>query len=309
MEDTGKKVARIMEQINKLMVNKHVPGSDMKKVLKRLLPETPSSNQESKEEKKYTIEELEQLMLKSNLMEEEEIHNLIDDLRKPTTLSEDAYEELDSEFIELDRFKIHEYCDPDSKEILKNFFADYNKYRDVYKIYIEDSFDLDDGLDKFGPCIFPDGIDTPKSLMINCIINWLKLSPAFVFAKNKLDNEIKRLFEESRKCFVFNNYLAVAVLCRAVLERTIKIAFKDDLAEGQTLADDLKQLKKIYHNNEAMSDILSKSTKVKNMANDILHKGVKVTDEDALFAINNIRILIEKCFNISTGQMGKTSSN
>jgi hypothetical protein len=211
---------------------------------------------------------------------------------------ETALTELDEEFVGMDRLEIHEYSTLADKDLFKTFLANYDEYRNMFE-KISESKDLGGAFEHI--------IDGRSEIEIwyDCLENWLQLKPALILTGKAIPNNIRDIYAESRRCFLFGNYLAAIVLSRAVLENILKNKF--DLKNNWSAGELLQKL----HVNKQITDSqydLAKS--VKDKADKILHRAAGATTKEAKNAIDRTNELIEMFYGLPEERpKGKMSSN
>jgi len=122
-----------------------------------------------------------------------------------------------------------------------------------------------------------------------------KLTPPFVRQGTKIPENIRRLYAESRRCFVFEQYNAAIVLSRAIIETVLKM--KINLPEESRNWTAGKVLDKAVETQIITENAHWIARKVIKKAAKILHQA-KITDEqqETLNVINDTKNFLEELF-------------
>lgn len=191
-------------------------------------------------------------------------------------------EKLMDEFVELwietDRIEIREIEYPFLKDVVQQVRDQY-KFSDLwdgYKDKILDSHENDGILDR-----------------ATFLSNYYDLKPPYVKEGINIPKGLNDICNEARLCYVYGQYSACVALSRTVIEIVLKNKLSILEADKMCLALLLEEAKisrsisnKAYH--RAMG--------IKNQANDILHKAIKVEKSKAYGALDHLVDFLEEIY-------------
>lgn len=201
------------------------------------------------------------------------------------------YEKIHDEFVELwwdiDRIEIREFQSKDYARWVQEIF------KLTTNLKYPESFAGD--RDNWPPgVLFDEEIDeiarTNKRLE-----EYYKLTPPFVKQGTKIPIKLKKVFSESRHCFIDQHYNATIVLSRAIVENVIKQKLGSEEYEIskflKACADKALEWKMI---NSSTHDL---AIEINIKANNILHgKDEVATDKDAKDIINKTKDFLEEAY-------------
>jgi hypothetical protein len=121
---------------------------------------------------------------------------------------------------------------------------------------------------------------------------YFTLIPPVVNVAIEIPEKVKELFAETRRCYVFGQFKASIALCRSVIEVSLKDSLKvgtinKDWSAGKCLTTALQN--KIIKDQELYA--IGDDINIK--ANRILHGGADLSEEEALYFLNNTKKYIE----------------
>lgn len=126
------------------------------------------------------------------------------------------------------------------------------------------------------------------------IRNQFKLKPPFVRQGTKIPEKIRKLYAESRRCFVFEQYSAAIVLSRAIIETVLKT--KIGLAEESRSWTAGIVLDKAFEKGIIKENACWIAHKVIKNADKILHQAKIAEQQEALNAIDHTKEFLEVLF-------------
>lgn len=198
-----------------------------------------------------------------------------------------AIKKLDETFVDIDRLEIHEFSDPADKELFKSFLVNYDEIRGCFARFSGDFPLPNEMLQMLG------AMEDNTSIQDTYYENWLQLKPAVIFTGRKIPNNIRKVYAESRKCFLFGNYLATIVLSRSVLENILKNKY--DLKNNWTMGE---LLQKLLETKQITDSPYYLAKRVKDKADQILHRAAGAIREEAKIAIERTNDLIEMFYGL-----------
>lgn len=114
------------------------------------------------------------------------------------------------------------------------------------------------------------------------VSNYYGLTPAFVKNTVEIPDQLKKIYAESRWCFVFQNYCASVALCRTIVELAFKIKTGKDLDYRLTRLG--TQLDGAARLNVIPEEAAWIARHVIFPANSVLHQG-KLMDRESAFKV------------------------
>ncbi len=151
--------------------------------------------------------------------------------------------------------------------------------------------DLDEDDDYIDP--YADLRNILRKRVNDSAINYHKLRPPFV-KHGRIPEAAKKLYSESRWCYIFQNYSAAVALSRTILELSLKDRFEKfiDIRIGTA-----KQwLNMAYKNKKISKQVFCIGKDVILEANDVLHDGKTIDEERALEVIEQTKDFLEQIY-------------
>jgi hypothetical protein len=123
------------------------------------------------------------------------------------------------------------------------------------------------------------------------IKRYFSLIPPFVSVNKEIPEKVKELFAETRRCYVFGQFRAAVALSRSVIEVSLKDRLKvgtinQDWSAGNCLTTALQ-------NSIINQELYIIGDDINVKANKILHAGADLSEEEALYFLNNAKKYIE----------------
>lgn len=189
---------------------------------------------------------------------------------------------------DLERFEIKEYKDPDSLNLINA----------VRKLTVHDPFNFEDDSElHFWWCGFGDWATAMK--------RYFELIPPYIRYGNKIPQPIRKLYAESRWCFIYGQYNACLTVNRAIIDAIIKekkpvfliakkyeqnFKKKNPYSTGEFLIEFMK-------NSHITKDLQKDTYKfIVKIANDILHKAKSIGKDECLKALEIMNQFFEEIY-------------
>jgi hypothetical protein len=190
------------------------------------------------------------------------------------------WEELKILLRGIDRINIREFVDNRLADHMEDLIEMDNKWFQELDWVEQVDFFIEEVTDHFGISVW--------------IRNQFQLKPPFVRQGTKIPENIRKLYAESRRCFVFEQYSAAIVLSRAIIEIVLKkkIGLPDE-SRRWTAGVVLEKASEKKIINEHAYWIADKV--IKN-ADKILHQGKIAEQQETLNAIDHTKEFLEELF-------------
>jgi hypothetical protein len=217
----------------------------------------------------------------NSIQEDLRLSDLLDWLRSHEKTQE-GYNEKFDELMELirgiDRINIREFVDNKLADNMESFIKWDNEFFQGLNSSEQIEFFIDSGLN------WP-GVWTR---------NMFRLTPAFVKQGVKIPDNLKKLYAESRKCFIFEQFNSAIVLSRAIIEIALKNKIGLSVESKHWTAGEI--LDRAYEKKIIKDSAYWIGSKVITKANEILHQGRDVQHQETLNAIDHTKQFLEDLF-------------
>jgi len=155
------------------------------------------------------------------------------------------------------------------------------------------SFQLDEVWDELGEKIIDYHIKEGLVDRDIFIENYYRLEPPYVKIGTEIPKGIKKICEESRWCYVYEQYNATIVLSRSIIETILK----DKLGRNKIRNLNAKQIIDHAAYKEIISENVSgEAHNIRKQANEILHKAKVATRQEAKSALDYILIFLQEIY-------------
>lgn len=120
--------------------------------------------------------------------------------------------------------------------------------------------------------------------------NW-ELEPAYVKEDVKISNKIKKLYSETRQSYIYGQFKSSIALSRTVIEVALKEKAELSVYDRSWTAG--KTLTKFLEKGQINKEIYDIADDVVVRADEILHRGANITEEETLYFLNKTKDFIE----------------
>jgi len=209
----------------------------------------------------------------------------------------------------FDRINIAEYAISNESiewygELLNNEYNEVFKNEERYEVWLE-SEEVKKQAKKQGGVTVPPELygkmfeDVGDRLFdihrrIKAGKNYFDLYPPIVTQEVKIPHHVKKLFAESRLCFVYQNYCAAVSLSRAIMELAIKDKFGYD--KNESIGSTSKYLDEAFNKKLISSEVHKISKDVILKANKVMHSGKMVKQKQALDVVEKTKGFLENMY-------------
>jgi len=128
----------------------------------------------------------------------------------------------------------------------------------------------------------------------NAARNYYKLIPPYIDSCVKIPEHIKKLYAESRWCYVLQNYCAAVTLCRSILELSIKHKFGYD--RDSSIGSVSRYLDTAFERKIISETAYDIAKDVILRANKVLHSGKIIREKQALDVVEKTKVFFEEIF-------------
>ena len=179
---------------------------------------------------------------------------------------------------EIDRINIREFVDKNLADLMEDWIKWDNKQFP--------ELDADD------QCVFfmNSELHSPE-IWAN---NMFKLVPPFVKQGVKIPENLKKLYAESRRCFIYQQYNAAIVLSRSIIEVGLKKKIGLPLESKDWTAGVV--LEKALEKKMIKDSLYWIGKKVITKADKVLHQGENVEYQETLNALEHTKEFLEELF-------------
>lgn len=187
---------------------------------------------------------------------------------------------------DLERFEIKEYKDPDSLKLINI----------IRRFTTHDPFCLEDASELHS--WWCDSGDWATSMK-----RYFELIPPYIRHGNKIPQPIRKLYAESRWCFIYGQYNACLTVNRAIIDAIIKekapafrIAAKYDQVKKKTYPYSTGEFLYEFMKNSHITKDLQKDANefIVTIANHILHKAKSIGKDECLKALEIMNRFFEE---------------
>ena len=123
------------------------------------------------------------------------------------------------------------------------------------------------------------------------IRRYFSLLPPLVSLDNEISEKIKELYAETRRCFVYGQFRASIALSRSVIEVSLKERKNFDVYDRTWTAG--KCLREFKDKDLITQDLHDIGKGIVVRADNILHRGAGISEEEALYFLDKVKIYIE----------------
>jgi hypothetical protein len=129
----------------------------------------------------------------------------------------------------------------------------------------------------------------------SAVLNYYEMTPPFVRRDVKIPAKLKDLYAESRWCYVLQLYRASVVLCRSIIEYSLK--YKAGIDVDSSIGSIEKYLDSSFYNMRNISKEAHQiGHEVRKLANKVMHAGKDIQKTKALEAIDRTKDFLEDLF-------------